>query len=300
MSPADISWLAGQLSKLPPFLDGVAVLGGSVAWGQPTWRSDIDVVMFATETFPDITAALNEVILEYENNTNGTLLLPKVDTVIVGSESERLITRDNLVRGSAPITESQTVREVFKSTSLRFSDHIGSLALTKGEPWRAFHSAYLSSAPGGREIRREEIRTYVTSFADSWRQQQQPLRSLSFDSNGNVDEAQLDMMGFVENFSIHLMRQILAERGCYPSPDRTPDVSASFKNLSTIWSENILMWLYRFLHIGEEYLEIIGDCKRPASPISSNEYWNRLVDVFDALPFADVEEAVWYYLNATG
>jgi hypothetical protein len=297
MPLGDISWLAGQVSQLSPFLGGVAVLCGSVAWGQPSWRSDIDVVTFRTESFPDVTPSIDNVITEYGKSAKGRFLLPRVDVVIVGAESQQLVTRDNLVRGSTPITQMQTIREVFAATSLRFFDHIGSLAATKGEPWRTFHSAYLSQVSRDRQTRRDEIRTYVTSFADTWRQQ--PLRSLGLDPSGNAHQNELDVMGFAESFPIHLMRQILAERGSYPSPDRAPDVRASFASLSAGWAEGLLRGLDPFFRIGEEYTEIVNACRRDPSQISASEYHNRLAELFGTLPFSDIEEVVWDYLSST-
>jgi hypothetical protein len=292
----DISWLAGQVSQLPPFSHGVAVLCGSVAWGKPSWRSDIDVATFRTDSFPDITPAIDEVIKKYEPSAKGRVLLPKVETIIVGTESEQLVTRDNLVAGSMPITQTQTIREVFAATSLRFFDHIGSLAATKGEPWRAFHSTYLSQVDRDRQTRRDEIRTYVTSFADKWRQQ--PLRSLSLDPSGDLDQNQLEVMGFAENFPIHLMRQILAERGRYPTPDRAPDVRAALAKLSGRWVKPLLESLDPFLRIDEEYAAIIAACRHKPPRMSVSDYHNRLTGLFETLPFADVEEVVWSYLSS--
>jgi hypothetical protein len=293
---SDISWLAGQVSQLPPLSQGVAVLCGSVAWGKPSWRSDIDVATFKTESFPDIAPAIDQVIKKYEESAKRRVLVPRVETITVGTESEVLVTRDNLVVGSMPITETQTIREVFAATSLRFFDHIGSLAAMKGEPWRAFHATYLSQVDQGRQTRRDQIRTYVTSFADTWRQQ--PLRSLSIDPSGGLDQAQLDVMGFAENFPIHLMRQILAERGRYPAPDRAPDVRAAFSKLSGRWVKPLLEKLHPFLRIDEEYAAIIAGCRQKFPRMSVSDYHNRLLALFEALPFAEVEEVVWNYLNS--
>jgi hypothetical protein len=297
MSRNDILRLAGQISKLPPFSEGVAVLCGSAAWGQPSWRSDIDVVTFRTEAFPDISPAIDTVISNYRETAEARFLLPKTDVILVGAESQQLVTRENLVRGSTPITEMRTIREVFAATSLRFFDHIGSLAAAKGGSWRRFHSAYLAQVSRDQNIRLDEIRTYVASFADSWRQQ--PLRSLHLNPSRNAHHSELEMMSFAENFPIHLMRQILAERGSYPSPDRAPDVRTAFAHLSQSWAENLLRKLTPFLEIGEKYAEIVSECRSASSEESANEYYRRLTEIFEALPFADIEEAVWDYLRCT-
>lgn len=297
VQPSYISWLAGQISQLPFFHEGVAVTCGSVAWGKPSWRSDIDVVTFKTQLYPDIAPSIDDVIARHDERTEGQFLLPRVDVIAVGTESQQLVTRDNLVRGSAPITQSQTIREIFQATNLRFSDHIGSLAQKKGDPWRAFVMRYLSEVPAGAQVRREEIQKYVTGFADTWRQE--PLGALDLAADGDFDEAQLSMMSFAENFPFHLMRQILAERGCYPSPDRAPDIRTSFAELSPLWAGNLLMWLDSFLEIGSDYDKIVESCMRDSSRISGKEYHDRLTYLFGTLPFAGVEEAVWDYLADT-
>lgn len=222
--------------------------------------------------------------------------MPRVDTILIGAESQRLVTRENLVTGSTPITQMQTVREVFAATSLRFFDHIGALAAVKGEPWRTFHSTYLSQVRRDRKTRRGEIRAYVGSFADTWRQQ--PLRTLSTDLGRSLDESHLNVMGFAENFPIHLMRQILAERGRYPSPDRAPDVRAEFARMSGRSTDRILKKLRPFSRISEEYDEIVAACRRNTGRISERDYHGRLMTIFEALPFADVEEVVWDHLSS--
>jgi hypothetical protein len=295
--PSDISSLANQVSRLPPFSSGVAVICGSVAWGSPSWRSDIDVVTFKTESFSDITPVIENAIKKYRGSTTGRLLIPRVDTITVGTESQHLVTRDNLVTGSMPITQMQTVREVFASTSLRFFDHIGSLAKARGEPWRTFHSSYLSQVSRKRRVRRGEIRTYAETFADTWRQE--PLHSLNHDPDGDIGDSQLKLMSFAESFPLHLMRQILAERGHYPSPDRASDVRAAFARLSGRWAANLRSRLDPFLRIGEDYTKIVDSCRSSTLRISAGEYNSRLAELFGALPFAEVEDAVSGYLSST-
>lgn len=293
----DISWIAGQVSQLSALRAGTAVLCGSVAWGKPSWRSDIDVAAFTTSDSGSISGAINGVISRYNKSTKRRFLLPRADVIVVGTESRRLVTRKNLVRGSTPITQVRTTREIIAATSLRFFDHIGSLAAAKGGRWQAFHTEFLASASPDRHTRREEIRSYVSSFADLWRQQ--PLRSLQLDPGSGAGQAELDAMGYAENFPIHLMRQILAERGAYPSPDRAPDVRASFASLDAPWARNLLGKLDPLLTIGQRYYEIVQGCQGAPPRISADEYYTRLAELFGSSPFADVEEAVREYLGAT-
>jgi hypothetical protein len=292
----ELARLAAKVASLPPFREGVAVLCGSVAWGRPTWRSDIDVIAFATESFPDIAPQILGVIKGYDQLAGPPSLLPKSDVILVGAETQQLVTRENLVRGSAPIEELQTVREIFAVAGLRFFDHIGSLATVKGEPWRKFHSTYLAGIRHDRNAQRDSIQNYVTSFADQWRQR--PLNSNEVDQIGRLQTTPLEVMGHVEGFPIHLMRQILAERGLYPCPDLAPQIRASFARIPDEWAQGLLASIEPFLLIGQRYESIVHAC-RDSTPITANEYYNRLMAIFDPLSFDGVEEAVWNYLAST-
>lgn len=285
----DVQWLAAQIAALPPFRAGVAVLCGSLAWGTPSWRSDIDVVMFRTEEHnePDT----EPILRNYERSAQGRYLLPKVDVIVTGVESERLVTRENLVSGSVPITSMQTVRELFAATSLRFYDHIGALATVQGDPWRTFHETYLADGQRTQKTRRTMIQDYVTSFTRTWLGQ--PLWQVASDLERPLEADELEAMGFAENFPYHLMRQILAERGEYPVPDRAEDVAAAFGRISKRWAVKLRAALAPFLRIGPTYDALVRDCHR----IMPREYHERLVTLFDALPFTEVREITWNYLS---
>jgi hypothetical protein len=291
----DVLRLAGRIAELPQFAAGTAVFCGSVAWGMPSWRSDIDIAVFHTKGFIDIEPDVERILREHKASARTDLLMPKVDVIVVGAESERLVTRDNLVTGSMPITSNKTVREVFESTGLRFFDHIGSLAAAKGEPWRSFHRTFLSRVIHNGRTRRKTITDYVASFADSWRQR--PLRSLVFDPSGAPDAEQLAAMGFAENFPIHLMRQILAERHAYPVPDRADDIKIAFSEFSGRWAKQVREALAPFSRIGPAYASLVSDCRRPTGAIPVEEYHRRLVTLFESLPFTEVEETTWKFLN---
>lgn len=289
----EISRLAARISDLDPFRQGFAVLCGSVAWGRPSWRSDIDVAVFSTESFPDIASAIGEITAKGSNGRSAQYLIPRVDTIYIGAESQQLVTRDNLVRGSAPITQMQTVREIFVAAGLRFSNHIGALAAVKGQPWRNFYTTYLSQLTHGRQQRRDGIRDYVSSFADDWRQGPRDAEVVE-----SFPQDQLNRMGYIENFPNHLLRQILAERGKYPSPDRAADVRVAFNALSDTWAKQLVDCLEPFLRVAPEYAALVEAC-RGARPISSSEYRDRLIRLFARISFDDVEEAVWTYLRET-
>jgi hypothetical protein len=293
---ADVLWLAGEIAQLPAFAEGSAVLCGSVAWGQPTWRSDIDIALVKKKSAPDISRPIAKLVKAYDKSTKGRYVLPTVDVVIVGSESEKSVTRANLVRGSRPITEKQTVREYIEATRLQLADHIGSLAAMKGDPWLSFHKTYLADADGGREARRSAMRGYVSSVIGAWRQQ--PLRGAKGDPGEPLSEKQLDALGHVENFPVHLMRQITGEIGRYPKPDRGPDVQAAFSILPEQWVGKLADKLKPFSQINDQYLAIVAACRDANGRMTGPEYYGRLRDIVAPLPFSDIEEVVWEYLDA--
>jgi hypothetical protein len=292
----DVLWLAGRISELPEFVEGSAVLCGSVAWGQPTWRSDIDIALFKRKPGDDLSKAIEKILRAYDKSTNRRYVVPAVDFAIVGSESVKSVTRENLVSGSRPITEQQTVSEYIEAARLQLANHIGSLAAMKGDPWRSFHKTYLAGADDSREARRAAIRAYVSSFVGTWRQQ--PLRGAKADPGETLNEKQLDTLGHVENFPLHLMRQITAEIGRYPKPDRGPDVRAAFSVLPEEWVGKISDTLRPFAKINKEYQTIVDACRNGAGRMTKREYYSRLRMLIDPLPFADIEEVVWGYLDA--
>ena len=83
----DIQWLAGQISQLPPFVEGTAVLCGSVSWGKHSWRSDLDVAHFSTIQHPNINKLLEDVIQQYGTRTHNEFIAPRFDVITIGAES---------------------------------------------------------------------------------------------------------------------------------------------------------------------------------------------------------------------
>jgi hypothetical protein len=124
------------------------------------------------------------------------------------------------------------------------------------------------------------------------------LNSKRLDEVSHLQTAQLEVMSHVENFPIHLMRQILAERSLYPYPDLAPQIRASFTSISDSWARGLLASIEPFLLISQQYESIVQECK-DLTPIAANEYYDRLMAIFSTLSFDGVEEAVWNYLAFT-
>ena len=263
--------VARQLAQHAPFERGVAVICGSVAWGGAHSRSDIDVACFQTEQLknvqPDI-QAISTTLLENENIQG--FRIPRVDIILVGSESETSVTRDNLVTGSVPITETQTLREYFASNGLRFYDHIGSLAALKGEPWSTFHARYLQDVNRTKALRTEDARRYASSFVEAWRSA--PPDTLGSGYEMGMSDMQVDVMSFAEKFPIHLMRQVLALRGRYPRPDRRNDVLGAFAQLRGKPMKGLMSSLMPLVEVGPKYDQLLAEVDAEPNEATLSDY----------------------------
>ncbi len=297
----DIQWLAGQIRQLAPFAAGTAVLCGSVAWEQPSWRSDIDIATFSTNEHPHIEQSVLEVIEAYAKRTGDRYIRPRADVITVGAESEGWVpdvelTSLSVIGGSVTGDESrETVSKLFPETGLRFADHIGSIAAVKGDPWQAFVTRFLASVDRSPEVLRDAVTTYVTRTTAEWAEQ--PLHRLNLSPDGRLTQRQLLLISKTENYPFHLMRRLLAVRDLYPRPDRSADVKAAFAVLAEAWSDELLTAFEPFLAVTGAYEDLVAACCRDRSPMTATEYDDRLRSLFSNLPFARIQEIVWGHLG---
>jgi hypothetical protein len=292
----DIQWLAGEIATLEPFVEGTAVLCGSVSWGKHSWRSDIDIAHFSTITHPQIDRAIEDIVQQYVTRTNNQFIAPRADVITIGAESMAQVSKHRSISTSLPPTHAPKkgpVTDVFVETSLRFADHIGAIASLKGDPWRTFLDRYLSTVDRNREGRREITKQYVERMTTQWAQR--PLHRLNFDRDGRFTAKQLDLLGKSENYPINLMRRILGDLGRYPSPDRASDVRASFSALEEPWSKDLLAQFDPFFSLSERYEEIVAACRVPQSPLEQTGYYEQVRSLFVDLPFAEIQNSFWKY-----
>jgi hypothetical protein len=296
----DIQLIAGQIAGLPAFVDGSAVLCGSVSWGKPSWRSDIDVAHFSTLTYSHIGSAIDNVIQQYLENTNHQFIAPRVDVIPIGAESLSSVNKS----GTVPISvislglvkKGDLASDIFMENAVLFADHIGSIASLKGEPWKSFYDRYLSAVSSNQFDRRQSIRNYVERMTTEWIRQ--PLHYLNLSPNKEFDTKHLNLISKSENYAVNLMRRILGELGCYPLPDRASDVQTAFSNLDAPWIAPLMNQFEPFFQIDKQYEEIIAACKQSFSPISSAEYYERLRNLFIDLPFVEIQNIIWEYVRA--
>ncbi len=300
-SEEDLQWLAGKIGGLPPFAEGAAVLCGSAAWGCMTWRSDIDVAHFATKEFPDISTSIRAVIAEYQERTQQRFIVPSVDVVVIGGEEERVI-KSRLssgynfekVKPKRGVREKKTVRSLVASQQLRFSDHLGSLAELKGDPWRSFHKKYLSKAKKDRVYREEDTKQYVSWLTSQWKSQ--PLHRLSTGPSGIATEEQLKLVGLAENYATNLLRRLLGHQELYPVPDRRKDIWAAFEKAPEL--QKTFARLFEPFHsLGENYAELVASVLSGDGKLTGEQYYERIRDLAGTLPLAEIEEGTWTYFQ---
>jgi len=298
MPVEDIHWLAGQIANLPAFVNGSAVLCGSVSWGEPSWRSDIDVAHFSTVDYPHIEQELEWVVQQYHNRTANAFIGPRIDVITIGAESITLVGKNNTISTSVSrktVRKKGPVMDLFVETAILFADHIGSIAKLKGNPWKAFLEKYLSPVTGNQVDRRESIKDYVGGITTEWRQQ--PLHELNLDPSLNLTAKHLDLISKSENYPVNLMRRILGELGRYPGPDRAADVRGVFSALDEHWAQSLLAQFDSFFSLDRQYEEIVAACKDPHAPLSEQDYYERVRSMFINLPFIEIEKIIWEYVG---
>jgi hypothetical protein len=305
-STTDIRWLAGQISSLPPFASGSAVLCGSVAWGTHSARSDIDVAHFGTTKHPQIEREIEAVVARYQEDTRGQFIAPRVDVITIGIEPEahaantssHSITDEPAPPAGASLGGvfylNRELPAVFADTFVRFADHIGALAHMKAGPWQEFLKSYLSpQREDYKTIQREAIRSYVATTTTSW--EDQPLHRLNLKADQELTQRQLDLAGQAENYPVNLMRRILGELARYPRPDRAADVRKQFEQLTEPWARRLVAESAPFVALDAQYDAIIADARKGDGGMAA--YHERFSALFNALPFGNIQEAVWEYLD---
>src|SRR6185503_3672088 len=295
----DIQWLAGQIAHLPPFVEGSAVLCGSVSWGKHSWRSDLDVAHFSTIEHSHIDKLLGDVIEQYSVRTEHKFITPRFNVITIDTESMSLVNTGKSVSASAVsggIKKKDRVADVFMETAVLFADHIGAIAKLKGDPWRAFLERYLSPVDKSKFNQREALKTYVGRMTTEWTQQ--PLHQLNMNANSGISPEQLDLLSKSENYPVNLMRRILGDLGRYPSPDRASDVRAAFSMLEEPWAKSLLVQFEPFFAIEKKYEELVSQYQGLEEPPIDTPYHEQLKSLFAGLPFVEIQNIIWDYVGS--
>lgn len=284
--------LSTELSRLPAFGSGLAVIAGSAAWATPSWRSDIDIVAFKSEGSRDLEAGVAEAAQAFTANHGTRFMCPHIDVVWVGAEREELVERDNLVSKSAPIKEPRTIAEVFERVCVRLIDHLESLARVQGDPWRSFVTRFLSTADHQATLRRDVMREYARVTATDWRTQAFPFAGT--DDPTELLPAELDVLGSVEGFGYHLARQVLGEKQLYPAPDRRSDVRAALALLDDPLAGQLTQALRPLFALGDGYEQLATEAQA-GGVVNEAEFYRRLRLLAAEVDIDAVERFVWSY-----
>jgi hypothetical protein len=282
---ADVVRIANEISSLPAFRSGHAVLIGSAAWGDASWRSDIDVVAYGSSDTKQLDADIQELLAIYEKSSRHAA--PKADVILIGAEHEDLIERDNLVSGSVPILEPVVVSEMFDRVCARLGDHIRALARTKGNPWESFAKKYLKRWKAHGSIVLDLIGEYSAAIASGWREydwltEETPL----------IDE-KLVQLGYADGFAIHLSRLVLSHQHAYPIPDRRADVRTALSKVGT-WGTRFGSVLAPFFDFGDHYEHLAARIRRNEA-VTQIEFDRVLSMAAARIDFSPVEELTWSY-----
>lgn len=288
-SPAEVIRFANQIASLPALASGKAVLIGSAAWGNASWRSDVDVVAFDCPATADLRESIDRLRADCESRSNTKA--PGADIILIGAEREELVERNNLVSGSAPILEPATVREIFNKVSIRLSDHLHALANAKGEPWRTFADSFAPRGHVDTDIL-DVLRDYSQAVAGGWKE-----KTWSPDID-RLTDGQLQQLGYADGFATHFPRLILSHRNAYPTPDRRADVRSALSALGELGGR-IESLLEPFGAIDTQY-EAIAARIRAGDAISRADFDRTMASVASGIDFDRVEEFVWSYCSTRG
>lgn len=280
----DINRLANQVVRLPALRSGHAVLIGSAAWGEASWRSDIDIVAYDCVATSSLRESVDNLRAEYEASARHAA--PNIEIILIGAEREELVERDNLVSGSVPILEPTPFSEIFRSTSVRLGDHLRSLGKAKGNPWRSFANKYAKPSEHDRAQILELLGDYVSTIASGWRENE-------WSPDTVLAESHLQQLGHADGFATHLCRLLLSHHGRYPTPDRRDDIRSRLAVLGEL-GDSIAQVVAPFYALAAEY-DDAADRVRTGDQISQNEFDRLIATAAANIDFGSVEEFIWSY-----
>lgn len=284
---ADINRMANEIGRLRSVVAGYGILIGSAAWGEASWRSDIDVLSFKCNLTTNLSSEIDGLRGQYEKTLQHSM--PNVEIIWVGAEREDMVERDNLVSGSAPILEPRRVSEILDRVRVRLSDHVRALARAKGNPWQTFADTYLKPTAADDALLLEIVKDYSVKSAESWRE-------LDWATNGGaLTEAHLKQLGYAEGFAIHFARLILSTQRSYPIPDRRKDVQVAITQLGR-WGDRLSTALAPFFALSIKYNELARRI-RDDEPVTRTEFDRDLLSAAADIDFGAVESFTWSYLS---
>jgi hypothetical protein len=280
----DVVRVANEVAALPALRSGHAVLVGSAAWGEASWRSDIDVLTYNCTSTVGLEAGIEAVRSGYEASSGHAA--PTVDVILVGAEHEELVERDNMVSGSVPILEPVIISELFDRVRIRLGDHVRALARAKGNPWRTFAERYLEASAADGDLLLDVLGEYTSTIAAGWREQQ-------WSEGTALTDAHLAQLGYADGFAFHLSRMVLSHQAAYPTPDRRADIRSALAALEP-WGVRFAEVLQPIFAFGDEY-ESVAARIRQNEPVTREDFDRVVSGAAARIDVGRVEETVWAY-----
>lgn len=258
-----LGYLAERIMALPSIKAGCAVVFGSVAWGEHTWRSDIDIA---------------DRLWEGCGNTLGWEL-QCLFTEIYGDEEEG----QNIAKVLIDILRTEKPDAARYDTPLlspSTRQHFALLAQVKGGVWQQFYEQI--KVMQWRDHRTDIILS-LGKIQELWREFQQERKSGSL----YLSLPSLRVLHPLENFPKQLMRKILGEKGKLPCPDTAWRVRGSFGQLRESWARELEKLFEPFFAIDGQYRRIV-ELAVSDQPIGGIEYSRQTRELFANLPVEEI------------
>lgn len=278
LTAEQITALATKIQKLPAFQEGHAVVYGSVAWGDHSWRSDLDIAFGGIDNYY-LREEKEEVghfrqdlysLFKSEFGSDGRLILNSLVQILQNESEEE----------GVPVWETYGRSKCFGlSPSTR--DHFRLLAEAKGGDYQKFYDQYVkySYIRGQRQL----YDFWEYAYDMFWNAGRN--RRVTEDSIG-----QLEILASFENFPKQLIRKYLGYRKMLPVPDTFPNILKVWNAEGLIFAERTKTLFPPFFEIKERYEEIVEKVKQ--GRLKEYEYYQSTSDLFENLPIHDVCHSV--------
>jgi len=271
--------IAADFMRFDEFQTGGAVVFGSVAWNEHTWRSDIDVADFSNCKH---SSRVPGRIYDYFKDRYGWDSGLYVDNHLV-----EILGNQNSRCGKDKIRHYQ-LPEISPSTR----DHFILLAQAKAGQWQKFLEKLKAI---NFRSRKTDIAEYLKMMERNWESfhvfrneilHQNPLSHLCLWNEFKTLQS-------LENFPKQLMRKILGQKRLLPSPDTVSQIKSAFARLEDSWAAEMLIHFQSFFEVDGKYNKLIHSVVGTGGPAcSGNEYVREVYSLFDHLPVLKIIEAV--------
>ena len=274
-----LSEIASDFMQLEAFQSGGAVVFGSVAWGEHTWRSDIDVADYSNREYR---SRVQPAISEYFRKRYGSDMsfwVGKFMVEIIGSQR---------LRFKEWTASHYRLPEMSPSTR----DHFRLLAQAKGGQWQVFLEKITTIR---FQSRKTDILDYLDIMESNLTASEVFRKEIYGRERGGYRCFWNEFHGLqsLENFPRQLMRKILGQLKRLPSPDTFSRIKFAFALLEEPWAVELQTHFQPFYEIDRRYNELMGSMVGNGERrLSDAEYAEEICHLFEHLPVMPIIEAV--------